>query len=69
MLTVELSEEFRDTPHVVNSVSPGYVKTDLTGGSGFLTAEQAAATPVHYALLGGDAISGQFLSAAGEIAW
>ena len=38
MLTVRLAEELRDTPHVVNSVSPGYVATDLTGGNGFLKA-------------------------------
>lgn len=40
MLTVQLGEELRGTPHVVNSVSPGYVKTDLTGRAGFLTPEQ-----------------------------
>ncbi len=37
MLTVQLSAELRDTPIVVNSVSPGYVKTDLTGHNGFMT--------------------------------
>ena len=35
MLTVQLAEELRETPIVVNSVSPGYVKTDLTGHNGF----------------------------------
>jgi NAD(P)-dependent dehydrogenase (short-subunit alcohol dehydrogenase family) len=69
MLTVQLSEEFRDTPHVVNSVSPGYVKTDLTGGNGFLTPEQGAKTPVKFALLGDDAVSGRHVGADGEIAW
>jgi NAD(P)-dependent dehydrogenase (short-subunit alcohol dehydrogenase family) len=28
MLTVQLAQELRDTAIVVNSVSPGYVKTD-----------------------------------------
>jgi len=69
MLTVQLSEEFRSTPHVVNSVSPGYVKTDLTGGNGFLTPDQAAKTPVKFALLGDDAVSGRFVKSDGEIAW
>jgi NAD(P)-dependent dehydrogenase (short-subunit alcohol dehydrogenase family) len=69
MLTVQLSEELRNTPHVVNSVSPGYVKTDLTGGNGFLTPVQAAKTPVQFALLGGDAVSGRFVNSDGEIAW
>jgi NAD(P)-dependent dehydrogenase (short-subunit alcohol dehydrogenase family) len=69
MLTVQLSEELRGTPHVVNSVSPGYVKTDLTGGSGFLTPDQGAKTPVQFALLGDDAVSGRFISSDGETAW
>jgi NAD(P)-dependent dehydrogenase (short-subunit alcohol dehydrogenase family) len=69
MLTVQLSQEFRGTPHVVNAVSPGYVKTDLTGGNGFLTPEEAAKTPVRFALLGDDAVSGHFLKADGEIPW
>jgi NAD(P)-dependent dehydrogenase (short-subunit alcohol dehydrogenase family) len=33
LLTVQLGEELRNTPHVVNSVGLGYVKTDLTGAS------------------------------------
>ncbi|WP_158813018.1 SDR family oxidoreductase [Methylocapsa sp. S129] len=69
MLTVQLSEELRGTPHIVNSVSPGYVKTDLTGGNGFLTPEQGAKTPVKFALLGDDVVSGRSVYADGEIAW
>jgi NAD(P)-dependent dehydrogenase (short-subunit alcohol dehydrogenase family) len=69
MLTVQLSAELRDTLHVVNAVSPGYVKTDLTGGNGFLTPEQGAKTPVKFALLGDDAVSGRHFGADGEIAW
>ena len=69
MLTVQLSEELRDTPHVVNSVSPGYVKTDLNRGNGFLTPEQGAKTPVKFALLGDDAVSGRHVGPDGEIAW
>jgi NAD(P)-dependent dehydrogenase (short-subunit alcohol dehydrogenase family) len=69
MLTVQLSEELRDTRIVVNSVSPGYVKTDLTGHGGFLTPEEGAKLPVKYALLGEDAVSGRFVEAAGETPW
>jgi NAD(P)-dependent dehydrogenase (short-subunit alcohol dehydrogenase family) len=69
MLTVQLSEELRDSPHVVNSVSPGYVKTDLTRHNGFLTPDQAAKTPVQFALLGDDAVSGRFVDSGGETAW
>ena len=69
MLTGQLAQEFRGTSHVVNSVSPGYVKTDLTGGTGLLTADVAARTPVRFALLGKDAASGRFVQAEGETAW
>ncbi len=69
MLTVQLAEELRDTPHVINSVSPGYVRTDLTGHSGFMTPEEGAKLPVLYALLGDDAVSGRFVEAAGETPW
>ena len=69
MLTVQLSEELRDTSIVVNSVSPGYVKTDLTGHTGFLTPEEGARLPVEYALLGAGAVSGRFVEASGETPW
>ena len=69
MLTVQLAEELRGTPHVINSVSPGYVKTDLTGHNGFMTAEEGAKLPVQYALLGDDAVSGRFVEASGVTPW
>jgi NAD(P)-dependent dehydrogenase (short-subunit alcohol dehydrogenase family) len=68
MLTVQLSQELRGTG-AVNSVSPGYVKTDLTGNNGFLTAEEGAKLPVKYALLGKDAVTGQFVEASGPTPW
>ena len=66
MLTVQLAAELRETSIVVNSVSPGYVKTDLTGHAGFMTPEEGAKLPVTYALLGGDAVSGRFVDASGD---
>ncbi len=69
MLTVQLAEELRGTSVVVNSVSPGYVKTDLTGHNGFITPEEGAAVPVKFALLGEDAVSGRFVEAAGTTPW
>ena len=69
MLTVQLAQEFRGTPMLVNSVSPGYVKTDLTGHSGFLTVEEGARLPGAYALLGEDGASGRFVEAGGETPW
>jgi NAD(P)-dependent dehydrogenase (short-subunit alcohol dehydrogenase family) len=69
MLTVQLAAELRDTPHVINSVSPGYVKTDLTGHNGFMTPEEGARLPVQYALLQDNAVSGRFVEDAGETQW
>ncbi|XLR10066.1 (+)-neomenthol dehydrogenase [Arachis hypogaea] len=45
----------------INSVCPGYVKTDITANTGFLTAEEGAASPVKLALLS-NASSGLFYS-------
>jgi NAD(P)-dependent dehydrogenase (short-subunit alcohol dehydrogenase family) len=70
MLTVQLAQELRDTDIVVNSVSPGYVKTDLTGHNGFMTPEEGARLPVQYALLSQDnAVSGKFVEAGGVTPW
>lgn len=69
MLTVQLAAELRDTAIVVNSVSPGYVRTDLTGHTGFMTAEEGARLPVRYALMGDDAVSGRFVEPGGETPW
>ncbi len=69
MLTVQLAAELKDTPIIVNSVAPGYVKTDLTGGNGFMTPAEGARLPVQYALLGDDAVSGRFVEPQGVVAW
>lgn len=66
MLTIQLNEELRGTGIVVNSVSPGFVKTDLTG-YGTMTPEEGARLPVRYAL-GGDA-SGRFVEPDGDTPW
>ena len=69
MLTVQLAEELRGTPIAVNSVSPGYVRTDLTGQSGFMSPAEGAALPVAYALLGAAAVSGRFVEPGGASPW
>jgi len=69
MFTVQLAAELRDTPMVVNAACPGYVATDLNGHSGFLTPQEAAATPVRLALLPDREIHGQFISAQGPVRW
>lgn len=69
MLTVQLAAELQDTPIVVNSVCPGYVKTDLTGNNGFMTPEEGAKLPVEYALQGDNAVSGRFVEPDGNTPW
>jgi NAD(P)-dependent dehydrogenase (short-subunit alcohol dehydrogenase family) len=69
MLTVQLAAELKDTPIVVNSVAPGYVRTDLTGGNGFMSPAEGARLPVEYALLGPDAPSGRFVEPQGGAPW
>lgn len=66
MLTIQLNEELRGTSIAVNSVSPGFVKTDLTG-YGVMTPEEGARLPVRFAL--GDEGSGRFTEPDGETPW
>jgi len=66
MLTIQLHEELRGTSIAVNSVSPGFVKTDLTG-YGTMTPEEGARLPVRFAL--GDEGSGRFVEPDGETPW
>ena len=69
MLTVQLAAELKDTSIVVNSVAPGYVRTDLTGGNGSMTPAEGARLPVAYALLGADPVSGRFVEPEGSVPW
>jgi NAD(P)-dependent dehydrogenase (short-subunit alcohol dehydrogenase family) len=66
MLTIQLSEELRGTGIVVNSVSPGFVKTDLTG-YGNMTPEEGAKLPVQFAVGGEE--SGRFAEPDGKTPW
>ncbi len=66
MLTVELAEELRGSGITVNSVSPGFVRTDLTG-QGTMTPEEGARLPVRYALGGEE--TGRFVEPDGVTPW
>lgn len=66
MLTVQLHEELKGSGIKVNSVSPGFVKTDLTG-YGTMTAAEGARLPVRHALGGDD--SGRFVEPGGVTPW
>jgi NAD(P)-dependent dehydrogenase (short-subunit alcohol dehydrogenase family) len=69
MLTVQLNAELHDTPITAVSVSPGFVKTDLTGGAGNMTPAEGAATPVRFALREADAESGRSVGPHSELPW
>jgi NAD(P)-dependent dehydrogenase (short-subunit alcohol dehydrogenase family) len=60
MLTVQLAYELRETGIKVNSVSPGFVDTDMNGHRGTLTVEEGAAGPVRLALLPAEGPTGGF---------
>lgn len=66
MLTVQLNEELKGTGVVVNSVSPGFVKTDLTD-YGTMTPDEGARLPVQFALEGTE--SGLFFEPGGRTPW
>jgi NAD(P)-dependent dehydrogenase (short-subunit alcohol dehydrogenase family) len=68
-LTVFFAKELQGTPIKVNSVSPGYVATDLNGHSGYLSTEQGAKAPIAYATLPADGPTGGFFGVDGQIAW
>jgi NAD(P)-dependent dehydrogenase (short-subunit alcohol dehydrogenase family) len=69
MLTVQLAAELKGSGIAVNSVAPGYVRTDLTGNTGAMTADEGARLPVRYALLEDSNVSGRFLEPAGNAPW
>ena len=69
MFTVQLAHELRDTPIKVNSVHPGWIKTDMGGPEAPGTVEQGADTPVWLATLPPDGPTGGFFTERQPLAW
>lgn len=69
LLTVQLDAEFRAHGLTAVSVSPGFVKTDLLGGIGVISAAEGAAVVVSAALDPSTAAAGRHLSAEGDLPW
>ena len=74
MYTIALAYELRDTAFKVNTVDPGFTKTDFNHHRGTGTVEEAGARIVKYALIDKDGPTGKFFSeetnpATGEIPW
>ncbi|PTY35985.1 hypothetical protein BGP77_01280 [Saccharospirillum sp. MSK14-1] len=69
MFTVLLAKELRAEGFRVNSVSPGWIATDLGGQDAPGTAEEGAQIAVETALKGADGPTGLFLTSGGVIPW
>jgi NAD(P)-dependent dehydrogenase (short-subunit alcohol dehydrogenase family) len=69
-MTLAMAIELESTGIKVNSVSPGFTKTNLNGYEGTETVEEGAAEAVRVALLGPDGPTGTFSHAKlGRLPW
>jgi len=67
--TVQLAYELRDTPLKVNTIHPGYVKTDMNAGEGEIDIAEGARTSVALALIGNDGPNGSFSHLGETLPW
>ncbi|WP_131738729.1 SDR family oxidoreductase [Actinomadura roseirufa] len=67
--TVHLAYELRGTPIKVNSVHPGYTKTDMNEGDGDQDVAKGAETSVMMALIGDDGPSGVYVHLGEVLPW
>lgn len=66
MLTIQLQEALRGKGILINSVSPGFVKTDPTGYGVMMPKERGEATTT---LCSGEKDTGRFVAPDGETPW
>jgi NAD(P)-dependent dehydrogenase (short-subunit alcohol dehydrogenase family) len=67
--TIHLADELRNTPIKVNSVHPGWVKTEMGTDAAPMEIPDGAKTSVAAALLGPDGPSGHFIHLGQELPW
>jgi NAD(P)-dependent dehydrogenase (short-subunit alcohol dehydrogenase family) len=67
--TIHLADELKDTPIKVNSVHPGWVKTEMGTDAAPMEIPEGAKTSVAAALLGPDGPSGHFIHLGQELPW
>ena len=67
--TIHLADELKDTPLKVNSVHPGWVKTELGTSAAPMEIPDGAKTGVEAALLGPDGPNGRFFHLGQELPW
>jgi NAD(P)-dependent dehydrogenase (short-subunit alcohol dehydrogenase family) len=67
--TIHLAWELKDTPIKVNSVHPGWVKTDMGTDAAPMEIPEGAKTSVDLALIGPDGPNGKFIHLGNELPW
>lgn len=67
--TAHLAYELRNTSITVNSIHPGYTKTDLNDGDGMLTPKEGALTAIQVALDADNSVNGQFIHMGSVLPW
>jgi len=67
--TVQLAYELRDSTLKVNTIHPGYVKTDMNKGEGEIDIPQGAKTSVELALIGADGPNGGYFHLGQTLPW
>jgi NAD(P)-dependent dehydrogenase (short-subunit alcohol dehydrogenase family) len=67
--TVQLAWELRDTPIKVNTLHPGYVRTDMNSGAGDIEAADGARTSVRLALIDASGPTGGYFHLDQALPW
>lgn len=67
--TIQLAYELRDSAIKVNTIHPGYVKTDMNAGEGELEVADGARTSVAMALIADDGPNATFTHAGQVLPW
>ncbi|MEP7042734.1 MAG: SDR family oxidoreductase [Dokdonella sp.] len=67
--TVQLAYELRDSSIKVNTIHPGYVKTDMNKGEGEIDIPQGVRTSVELALIGADGPNGGYFHLGRTLPW
>ncbi|MDH1913186.1 SDR family oxidoreductase [Stenotrophomonas sp. GD03794] len=67
--TLALAHELRSTQIKVNTVHPGYVKTDMNGGHGEIEIAEGARSSVQMALVGHEGPNGSFTYLGEVLPW